>query len=95
VRRGRSGRFEDGQHRRGPAEEERAAAVGGDVLVLAGAGSEEVVELVVSPAEPGRRSRALEAPHQPVSAFEAPVVFFQPDVPVGPGPVPHALPTRS
>src|SRR5688572_16954127 len=49
VRQGPSGRFEDGQHRRGPAEQEQPTAVGGDVLVVAGAGSEEVAEFVVSP----------------------------------------------
>src|SRR5688500_11879432 len=38
---GRSGRFEDGQHGRGPAEQEQSTAVGGDVLVVAGAGAEE------------------------------------------------------
>jgi hypothetical protein len=43
------------QHGHGPAEEEQSAAVGRDVLVVAGAGAEEVAELVVTSAEPGGR----------------------------------------
>src|SRR5215218_572722 len=86
---GRSGRFEEGQHGRGPAEQEQSTAVGGDVLVVAGAGAEEVAELVVSPAEPGGRSGAFETPHGPVAALETAVILFQPVVLVAAGPVPH------
>ena len=64
-------------------------ATGGDVLVRAGAGAEEVSELVVASAEPGGRSGALGAPHGPVPAFDAPVVLRQPVVQVAARPVPH------
>ena len=89
VRQGPSGCFEDGQHRRGPAEQEQPTAVGGDVLVVAGAGSEEIAEFVVSPAEPGRRSGALETPHRSGAAFDAPMVLLQSVVQVAAGPVPY------
>ena len=46
------------------------------MLVTAGAEAEEVAELVVRSAEPGGRSWALEAPHRPVAAFDAPVVLL-------------------
>ena len=74
----RSGRLQDGKDGRGPAKEERSAAGGGDVLVAAGTGAEEVAELVVAATEPGGRPGALEAAHGPASAFQAPVVLFQP-----------------
>src|SRR5215203_1256397 len=45
--------FQDGQHRHGAAEELESAAIGGNVLVVAGARAEEVAEFVVSSAEPG------------------------------------------
>jgi hypothetical protein len=64
-------------------------AIGGNVLVRAGTETEEVSELVVTSAEPGGRSRALEAPHRPVPAFDAPVVLLQPIIQVAAGPVPH------
>jgi hypothetical protein len=37
--------------------------------VMAGAEAEEVAEFIMAAAEPGGRSRALEAPHRPASAF--------------------------
>src|SRR3954465_7646625 len=48
--------------------------------VMAGAEAEEVAELIVAAAEPGGRSRALEALHGPVSAFGALVVLLDPVV---------------
>src|SRR5215213_8337666 len=57
--------------------------------VMAGAEAEEVAELIVAAAEPGGRSRALEALHGPVSAFDAPMVLLQLIVQVAAGPVPH------
>ncbi len=45
--------MQDGQHGRGPPEEEQSASVGGHVLVMAGAEAEEVAQFIVSPAEPG------------------------------------------
>src|SRR4051812_24370455 len=44
--------FQDGQHGRGPPEVEQSLAVGGNVLVMAGAEVEKVAEFVVGPAEP-------------------------------------------
>src|SRR4051794_30190616 len=83
--------FQDDQHGRGPPEVEQSLASGGNGLVVAGARAEEIAQFIVSPAEPSRRSRALEAPHGPVSAFYAAVVLLQPVIQVGTGPVPHTL----
>src|SRR3954469_16035748 len=87
----RSRGFQDGQHRHGAAEELESAAIGGNMLVMAGAEAEKVAQFVVSPAEPGGRSGAFEAPHGPVATFDAAVVLLQPVVQVGTGPVPHIL----
>src|SRR5215218_4251151 len=46
--------FQDGQHRHGPPEVKQLLAVGGNMLVVAGARAEKVAEFVVGPAEPGR-----------------------------------------
>jgi hypothetical protein len=59
------------------------------VLVVTRAGTEGVSEFIVPSAEPGRGSGTLEAAHRSVSAFEAPVILFQPVVEVAAGPVPH------
>src|ERR1051325_5175792 len=61
------------------------------MLMVAGAEAEKVAQLIVSPAEPGRRSGAFEPAHGPVAAFDAAVVLLQPVVQVGAGPVPHIL----
>src|SRR5215218_3223922 len=45
--------LQNGQHGRGPPEVEESAAIGGYVLVVAGARAEEVAQFVVSAAEPG------------------------------------------
>jgi hypothetical protein len=45
--------FQDGQHRHSAAEELEPAAVGGNMLVVAGARAEKVAEFVVGLAEPG------------------------------------------
>src|SRR3954464_10353944 len=66
--------FQDGQHRHGAAEELESAAISGNVLMGAGARAEKVAQFIVSPAEPGGGSGALEAPHGPVAAFDAPVI---------------------
>src|SRR5215208_5934653 len=52
--------FQDGQHRHGAAEELESAAIGGNVLMVAGARAEKVAQCIVSPAEPGGRSGTLE-----------------------------------
>src|SRR4051795_13022490 len=85
----RSSGFQDAQHGHGPPEKEQPAAIGGNVLVRTGAEAEEVSEFVVTSAEPGGRSWALEAPHGPVAAFDAPVVLLQPVIQVAAGAVPH------
>src|SRR4051812_31621950 len=46
---------------------------------------------IVSPTEPGGRSGALEAPHGPIAAFDAPVILLQPVVQIATGPMPHSL----
>src|SRR4051794_22028529 len=78
----RSGGRHDGPHGRGLPELEQSLAVGGHVLVMAGAEAEKVAQFIVSPAEPGGRSRAFEAPHGPVAAFDAAVILLQPVVQV-------------
>jgi hypothetical protein len=88
---GRSCGFQDGQDSYRAAEELESAAVGGNRLVLAGEGAEKVAKLIITPAEPGGRSGALEAPHRPVSAFDAPMILLEPVIQVGIGSVPHIL----
>jgi hypothetical protein len=83
--------FQHGQHRHGAAEELESAAIGGNVLVVAGARAEEVAEFIASATEPGGRSGAFEAPHGPVATFDAAVILLQPVVQVGTGPMPHIL----
>ena len=46
--------FENSEHTAGTTQVKQATAAGGDVLVVAGAGAEEVAELVVASAEPLR-----------------------------------------
>jgi hypothetical protein len=46
-------------------------------VVVTGARAEVVPEFVVPSTEPAGRSGALEAAHEPVSAFEAQVVLLQ------------------
>src|SRR5215203_3694329 len=87
----RSCGLQNGQHGRGPPEEKQSPAVGGHMLMVAGARAEEVAEFIVSPAEPGSRSWAFEAPHGPVAAFDAAVVLLQPVIQVATCPVPHSL----
>src|SRR5215213_9695284 len=79
--------FEDCKRGRGATEMEQATAVGGDVLVVAGAEAEEIAEFVVAATDALRRGEALEAPHTSCAPFHAPVVLLQPVVFVGAGPV--------
>src|SRR4051812_41701456 len=72
--------LQDGQHGHTPPEVEQSAAIGENMLMVAGAEAEEVAQFIVSPAEPGGRSRAFEAPHGSIAAFDAPVVLLQPVV---------------
>src|SRR4051812_28831313 len=45
--------FQDGQHGHAAAEELESAAIGGNMLMVAGARAEKVAQFIVSPAEPG------------------------------------------
>src|SRR3954453_12075081 len=46
--------FQDGQQRHTPPEKEESAAIGGNVLVVAGVRAEKVAEFIVCATEPGR-----------------------------------------
>jgi hypothetical protein len=63
------------------AEVKQATAAGRDVLVVAGAGTEKVPELIVASTEAPGRPNALETPHTSYAAFNGPVVLLQPIVP--------------
>ena len=78
----------DRKRSRGATEVEQAAAVGGDVLVVASAGAEEVAEFVVAATEPLRRGEALEAPHTSRAPFHAAVVLLEPVIMGWPAPHP-------
>ena len=67
---------------------EQATAVGGDMLVVAGAGAEEVAELVVAPTEALGGGEAPEAAHASDAAFDAAMVLFQAVVMGWPAPHP-------
>src|SRR3954467_12345785 len=45
--------LQDSQHGHTPPEVEQSAAIGGNMLMVAGAEAEEVAQFIVSPAEPG------------------------------------------
>src|ERR687885_168138 len=79
----------------GTTEVEQATTIGGDMLVVAGAGAEEVAELVIASAEPLRRDEALEAAHASCAPFHAPMILPQPVVFVGAGPVHDPPPERA
>src|SRR5918993_2099303 len=79
--------LEHGKRSGGAAEVKQATAAGGDGLVVAGAGAEDVAELVIASTEPLRRGEALEPPHASCSPFHAAVVLLQPVILVGAGPV--------
>src|SRR5919202_6191253 len=79
--------LEHRERSRRTTEVRQATAVGGDVLVVAGAETEEIAEFVVASAEPLRRGEALEAPHTSRAPFHAPVVLLKTIVPVRAGPV--------
>src|SRR5690349_14363018 len=83
--------LQGGQHSHAAAEELESAAVGGNVLMMARARAEEVAQFIVSPAEPGGGSGALEALHGPVATFDAAVVLLQPVVQITTASVPHAF----
>src|SRR3954452_18077490 len=80
-------RFENSEHTAGTTQVKQATAAGGDVLVVASAGTEEVAELVVASTEALRRCEALEPTHTSRAPFHAPVVLLQSVILVGAGPV--------
>src|SRR3712207_7040413 len=86
--------LEDCERIGGAAEVKQATAVGGDRLVVAGAGAEEVAELVIAATEALRRSEALEAAHTSRAPFHAAMVLLQPVVLVCAGPVHDPPPER-
>jgi hypothetical protein len=67
---------------------EQAAAVGGDMLVVAGAGAEKVAELVIAPAVALGGGEALEAAHTSDPSFDAAVVLLETIVMGWPAPHP-------
>src|SRR3954471_21605620 len=69
--------FENSEHTAGTTQVKQATAAGGDVLVVAGAGAEEVAELVIASTEALRGCEALEPAHTSRAPFHAPVVLLQ------------------
>ena len=81
--------MQDGQHGRGPPEVEQSAAIGGNMLMGAGAEAEKVAQFIVSATEPGGSSWAFEPAHRSVATFDAPVILLQPVIQVATASVPH------
>src|SRR3954468_15065277 len=79
--------FENSEHTAGTTQVKQATAAGRDVLAVAGAGAEEVAELVVASTEALRGCEALEPTHTSRAPFHAPVVLLQSVVFVDAGPV--------
>ena len=69
-------RFEDGERTGRAAKMEQATAVGGGVLVVAGAGAEEGAEFIEAAAESLGRGEALEAAHASRAPFHDAVVLL-------------------
>jgi hypothetical protein len=89
-----SGGFQQAQNRCCVTKEVESAVVGGDLLMGAGAGTEEVTQLVVGPAEAASRSRALESTHRTAAAFDTAMILLQPVVKIAAVAVPHTLAQR-
>src|SRR5215212_608200 len=73
-------RLQDGEHSGCTTEMEQSAAVGGNVLAVAGAEAEKGAELVIASTEPRGGPEILEAPHTSDPAFHAAVVLLEPTV---------------
>src|SRR3954464_9842653 len=86
--------LQDGQHGHAAAEELESAAIGGNMLMVAGARAEEAAQFIVCATEPSGGSGAFEAPHWSVAPFDAAVVLLQPVIQVSTGSVPHAFAQR-
>ena len=69
------------------AKVDEATTVGGDRLIVARAGAEEVAEFIVAATEALRRDEALEAPHTSYASFDAPMILLEPIVFVRAGPM--------
>src|SRR3954453_4430812 len=70
--------LQDGQHCHAAAEELESAAIGGNMLMVAGARAEEAAQFIVCATEPSGGSGAFEAPHWSVAPFDTAVVLLQP-----------------
>ena len=81
-------RLENGERTGGATEVNEATAAGGNMLVVAGVGAEEVTELVVASTEALRGGEALEAAHTSCAAFHALVVLLKPVIMGWPAPHP-------
>src|SRR3954464_12517195 len=77
--------LQDGQHCHAAAEELESAAIGGNMLMVAGARAEEAAQFIVCATEPSGGSGAFEAPHWSVAPFDAAVVLLQPVIQVSTG----------
>jgi hypothetical protein len=75
-------------------EEVEPAVVGGNMLMRAGAGTEEVTQFIVASTKPVGRSWAFESTHGLVSTFDAAVILLQSIVEVAAGAVLHAFTQR-
>ncbi|WP_424138086.1 hypothetical protein, partial [Roseomonas chloroacetimidivorans] len=78
---------ENGERGCGATEMKHAAAVGGDMLVVAAARAEVVAKFIVAATEALCRDEALEPAHTSDPALDAPVILFEPVVPVDAGAV--------
>jgi hypothetical protein len=61
----------------GATEKVEPAVVGGNMLMRAGAGTEEVTQFIEASTEPVSRSWAFESTHGLVATFDATVVLLQ------------------
>ena len=87
----RLGGLQQAHYGRGAAEEVEPAVVGGNMLMRAGPGTEEVAQFVVASTKPVSRSWALKPTHRLISTFDATVILLQPIVQVAAGAVLHAF----
>jgi hypothetical protein len=90
----RSGGFQDGHYCRNAAKEVVPAVVSGNMLMRAGAGTEEVTQFIESSTEPVSRSWAFESTHGLVATFDAAVILLQSIIEIAVGAVLHASTQR-
>jgi hypothetical protein len=70
-------RFENSERTGDTTEVKQSTAAGSDVLVVAGAGTEEVAELVIASTEALSGREALEGSHTSNTTFHAAMFLFQ------------------